>query len=66
MIKNETMYLVTMYSSTHGDKPVAVFPNEAAARAFIWALEMAKSTSDRRWWDAEPIDFFPEQTPKEL
>jgi hypothetical protein len=65
-MKNETMYLVTMYSCRSSGRPVAVFPTEAAARAFIWALEMAKSTSDRRWWDAEPIDFFPEQTPKAL
>ncbi len=65
------MYLVTMYSSTHAGKPVAVFSTEKAAKTFILrTLERAKAAGEFKnefgWYDVEPIDFFPEQTPKAL
>jgi hypothetical protein len=63
MIKNETnstMYLVMGY---HGYDviPVAVFANEAAAKAAVKARQMSGAIG---WMQS--VDFFPEENPKEL
>ena len=63
MIKNETkstMYVVMGYHNSD-TRPIAVFANEAAAKAAVKARQMSGAVG---WMQS--VDFFPEDNPKEL
>ena len=66
MIKNETistMYTVMGYRNNNVI-PVALFSNEARARQFILDRARHYGIYHSEW--IEPVDFYPEENPKEM